>query len=88
MTWWYMSFADPDLPEGKQFLGACIVEGATFANAITNSHLQGCNPGGEAAAMELGDEPPAPASWLNRLLSREEAEAGPPGGEGRAEITE
>lgn len=75
--WWWFSFADPDRPKGKQWLGAAIVQGATIEEALTNSHLLGCNPGGTIQAKEIGPVPP-PKEWLNRLLDREEVRRCPP----------
>ena len=45
--WWWMSFADPDLPEGSRFLGVAIVQVPHVAAALTRSHRLGINPGGE-----------------------------------------
>lgn len=77
-TWWYISFADPDLPTGTQFLGACYVQAMSLPDAITVSHERGCNPGGQAAVLgplpteEMGN---VPDDHRNRLLSRSEIEA-------------
>ena len=70
---WYLSFCDPDAPEGSQFLGVAIVEAPTFLAAVTRSHVLGCNPGGQVASMG-----PIPAEgiaeeWRDRLLSKDEA---------------
>jgi hypothetical protein len=70
---WWLSFCDPDLPEGSQFLGAAIVQAPTLAAAITRSHVAGCNPGGEVqvagplAVDSIGPE------WRDRLLTKDEA---------------
>lgn len=73
-TWWYFSFADPNLPEGTQFLGACLVKAAGEMNAITATHMFCINPGGEAQFVELpGDPPPEMPTW--RLMQREEIDA-------------
>lgn len=48
--WWWLSFADPDLPEGTQFLGAALVPALTIEGAITQAHLLGINPGGQVAS--------------------------------------
>ena len=47
MTYFWLSFADPDKPRGKQFLGGCVIEAESFPGAITEAHRLGCNPGGE-----------------------------------------
>jgi hypothetical protein len=53
MTTWWLSFCDANKPDGKQFIGACIVSGTDFINAVENSHAKGCNPGGEVAGREM-----------------------------------
>jgi hypothetical protein len=70
---WWLSFADPGLPEGSQFLGVVILEAAGLADAVTKSHLLGLNPGGEI----LGYPVPGwiPREWQGRLLTKEEAVA-------------
>lgn len=72
--WWYMSFTDPDLPKGTQFLGACYVDGPTLPAALTRSHDLGINPGGEVAFVEVPSDVEIPENLRLRLLSREEAE--------------
>ena len=46
-VWWWLSFADPTLPVGQQFLGVAIVPAPSFLAAVTVAHQLGCNPGGE-----------------------------------------
>jgi hypothetical protein len=76
--WFYVSFADPDLPIGQQFLGAIYVRGYTLEGAITRAHLLGINPGGEAQAygpfdvLTLAEH--VPEGDRERLLTREETE--------------
>jgi hypothetical protein len=48
-THFWMSFCDPDLPEGSQFLGVAIVEAKDERTAIVTAWDQNCNPGGEVA---------------------------------------
>lgn len=71
---WWLSFCDPaktppreeQKPGGHSWLGACIVPGYSFIEAIDNATALGCNPGGEVAAYPTT----APdASWIGRLLS-------------------
>jgi hypothetical protein len=74
---WWMSFVDPSLspppseqrPGGPSFLGACIVEAASYAGAVLVSRDLGINPGGQAkitGPFPLGNWEP---QWCNRLLS-------------------
>lgn len=53
MPFFYLSFADPDKPEGSQFLGATVVEADNVMLAVPESHRLGVNPGGEVAIIEL-----------------------------------
>ena len=71
--WWWISFADGDLPKGQQFLGVAIVQGFGFGSATMAAHRLGINPGGEAQGLpfpEWTGEPPA--EYQNRLLQRDE----------------
>ena len=43
----WLSFADGDLPEGKQFLGGIVVEGEDIIQATLRTHWLKLNPGGE-----------------------------------------
>lgn len=75
--WWYLSFCDPDLPKGTQFLGGCYVQAASLADAITASWEAGCNPGGEVKAVDIPIEvwaefSPVTPEDCYRLLTREE----------------
>ena len=72
--WWWLSFADGDLPKGRQFLGACLVQGRGLATAISNSHALGCNPGGSCQGLEAPESFSPRDGWTNRLLSRAECE--------------
>lgn len=76
-SWWSFSFADPDLPEGTQFLGGCFVQAKDEAGALTVTHLTGVNPGGEALMIRLPKEVKIPGNWAYRLLSKEELERMP-----------
>lgn len=69
--WSWVSFADPDLPTGTQFLGVVVTETAR----VPMLGLFGLNPGGQMVWYDIPDEHlPAP-EWRNRLLTRAEAEA-------------
>lgn len=82
---YWLSFADPDLPKGSQFLGVCIVEVDSAhnsvkatADAVAKAREVGANPGGEVQGFILEQYPHS--SWMNRLLSRAEiAKADIPG---------
>jgi hypothetical protein len=74
-AWWWLSFCDPSLPEGDQFLGACIVQAKGFLLATMRARMLGCNPGGECQGVGPMEElPPALANATDRLLSRAECE--------------
>lgn len=78
MTWFYMSFADANLPKGEQFLGGCYVEADSFPEALTWTHIEGVNPSGEIQFYELPDEAVeahVPTGDRFRLLTRAEIEA-------------
>lgn len=81
---WYLSFCDPDIspadppePGGPSWLGACYVLAVNEFAAVTESHLQGCNPGGEVqlvgpfSTSNVG--PRWLKEWCNRLLTKDEA---------------
>jgi hypothetical protein len=74
--WFYLSFADPKLPEGEQFLGGAYVRGVNEGAAVGRSHKLGINPGGEVMTFgPLADEAMAenvPEPQRERLLTREE----------------
>lgn len=53
---WWLSFADPDLPPGRRFLGVCIVEARTLVSAVRHAARLGCNPGGEVRGDALPEE--------------------------------
>jgi hypothetical protein len=75
----FISFVD-----GTGFAGACIVhvddKGNDKANgkaALQEAWYQDCNPGGEAMIIPMSDEVRdiTDPKYINRLLSRAEAEA-------------
>jgi hypothetical protein len=74
---WWLSFADPDLPEGSQFLGVIITQAATLEDAVTRTHLLGINPGG---GIQIAGPLPSrffAEQWRDRLLPKDEAESIP-----------
>ncbi len=74
MTQYWLSFADPDKPRGTQFLGVAIVEELDFIGAIKRAHALGCNPGGEVLGYTVPERIDVPEVWMDRLLTRAEAE--------------
>lgn len=75
LRWWWLSFADADLPESTQFLGAVIVAAPNFLLATQEAHLRGINPGGEVQGMELPDWAVPHLNHQNVLLDRTECAA-------------
>lgn len=71
MRWW-LSFADPELPAGQQFLGVAIVQAPDFVMAARVAKTYGCNPGGEVRGWEIPDDYDGPELPLNRLLTKDE----------------
>lgn len=81
MRWW-LSFCDPDKPEGERFLGAAIInvendvedDDLGFLAAVHRAHRLGLNPGGEVAGVTL-DEAEAPEGFdlTERFLGPYEA---------------
>ena len=63
MNGWWLSFAD-----GHGVLGAALVAGRDFVDAVDVTHRLGINPGGEVAGMAMPSRP-VDAEWTNRLLS-------------------
>lgn len=77
IPWWWLSFIDPERPEGTRFLGVCIVQGATGMAAVSRSHDLGVNPGGQVMMVPVDDEfvdPLFREQWCDRLLGKSEAE--------------
>jgi hypothetical protein len=68
MMWW-LSFCDPDKPEGTQFIGACIVEADDIIAATMLAHCLGINPGGEVAGVAFDRDPPD--KYVNVLMDKE-----------------
>lgn len=72
--WHWLSFADPKLPQGTQFLGVAIVKAKGFMHAVTRAHDLGVNPGGEVAGYPCPPDWEPPEGIVDRLLSTEELE--------------
>lgn len=73
----WLSFCDPDKPEGTQFIGACIVECSApddIAGAVRSAWAHGCNPGGEAMGYPIPSERSheVPKHLRNRLMGKQE----------------
>ncbi len=74
MVWW-LSFVDPDRPEGQRFLGVSIVHADDQIHAVQRAWDLGCNPGGEiliAGVDEHALGQYVPPKWCGRLLTKEE----------------
>lgn len=73
MTIWYLSFAGE---EGWR--GAVVLEADTLNEAITLSHRNGINPGGDVKSFEIPLDHPLveqfPDECRNRLLTKEDLE--------------
>jgi hypothetical protein len=75
-TFW-LSFCDRELPEGSQFLGACVVEvedGGRIDAAANEARKLGINPGGEVLGFVVDPETAKifPARWRNKLLNKDD----------------
>ncbi len=78
MKFYWLSFCDPDLPKGTQFLGAVFTQANDFIAAVRKSHALGINPGGEVQGHEAGPRfkmHPSLETYVDRVLTREECEA-------------
>lgn len=71
---YYMSFCDPNKPQGQQFLGAIVVYDIdNVGDGATKAHILGINPGGEVLGGEIPEDKIVPDEFCNRLLSADEA---------------
>lgn len=70
--WYWLSFVDPSLQKGEQFLGVAIVRGYHIIEAVASTHRQGINPGGEVRSMRIDSAEAhlVPCAWRNVLLNR------------------
>ena len=64
--------------ETEVFLGSVILKAGSIEDAITATHKEGINPGGQIMVCEvpegLTEMPPIPPTMFNKLLSRAELE--------------
>lgn len=76
--WVWLSFCDPTLPDGEQFIGVAVVRGANVLQAVNNAWRLGANPGGEVLGSPMPRRAVPPKPLRNRLLTdpKELAEAG------------
>jgi hypothetical protein len=74
MTWWWLSFVDPERPRGQRFLGGALVEAYTIGDAIRACWQMGINPGGEVMSFAVPPEYEyrLDPSITNRLLTKAE----------------
>lgn len=79
MTLWWLSFADPNRPEGERFLGVSLVYADTLPQAMHKAWMKNCNPGGQIAGWSLppeGEEKVITSGVpLDKLLTQEEVDA-------------
>lgn len=73
MDWFYISFVDVTEPKAR-FAGACLVRANDEESAIAESHVRGCNPGGEAAVVWIEPELGEPPVELQYVLFRTKEE--------------
>ena len=69
LEWWWLSFVDPGLAVGSQFLGACIVRAYGMGDACRVAHLLGINPGGAVHGLPAPEGLEPPPKWAARLLT-------------------
>ena len=72
--WWWLSFADPKLPKGTQFLGVALIRASGFVTATFYANMLNLNPGGEIQGMGIPPEIVVPEEYQERLLTRAEVE--------------
>lgn len=80
--WWWLSFVDPDRPEGDRFVGACIVQGdddliggrLAGTDPVSSAWRLGINPGGEVQLVRVpdGKVDAVPIEYREVLLTREQ----------------
>jgi hypothetical protein len=77
VTFYYLSFCDPKLPKGTQFLGATVIEADSIEMVAPMAHLLGRNPGGEIAIVTLpfssrDESPESGRKYFDRFVPRDE----------------
>jgi hypothetical protein len=72
LGWWWLSFVDPEKPDGQRFLGVAIVEGSGVASASIKAHALGVNPRGAVKGVPLARDDPPSVELRNRLLNIDE----------------
>lgn len=70
---WWLSFCDPNLPEGTQFLGAVCIDARGVADATHRVNMMGLNLGGEIMFVKIPDGKRVREDYCNRVLNKEEA---------------
>lgn len=78
MTYWCLSFADPERPRGNRFLGCVVVAAGSLRDAIETAWRKRINPGGEAIGFQVPaqyEHVIAERNWADRLLSKAELNA-------------
>lgn len=81
MAFFYLSFCDPTLPAGTQFLGATVIEADCEDDIPTVAWNMGRNPGGEIAFVLLegvtgrADVPDQGKKYFDRFVPRDEVMA-------------
>lgn len=73
--WWWLSFCDPNLPQGNRFLGVIVIEAMDIKDACDRAWDMKINPGGEVLGYELSKSflEAIKVEDRQRLLSKEEA---------------
>jgi hypothetical protein len=77
MSYWWMSFCDPEKPKGQKFLGALVIRADDHFEMMKRSWMLELNPGGEVAFFEIPKqyEERIPHDWIEtRLLTKNECE--------------
>lgn len=70
-TYW-LSFCDPNKPEGERFLGCILIDATDFTDAIRACWQLAINPGGEVQGIVMPNTLRIDAAWKQRLLTRDE----------------